>query len=263
MALSSTLRDLLEREAKERDFGVKLERAKRVISACAEYLAPNSTTMFIGQVEPTEELIAAERNGDPDANLSRSREWVAQAWTRARQALLDIATPDDVAGWKPRDPFSAELHPVFVTFLRSDGGSDAVESASQQVATARSELGALRYRLGALFADLQGHVARRQPVRQTPSSEGSTERPATDGTSSATTPQSKERRRFRPSPAPGWIWQVDACDHYKVAASTLDSWNHQGKFAGDARVRDPDVGLIRFKRAELESVLRRRGKLKG
>lgn len=159
MALSREVEVQLKHlQEQERQHGIA-NGARVALDIAARYLTPGTVFCWEGAEPPPAELLTADRKGDAAANRQRSREWVQNAWNRARGAVLALVSVDALGRFvAPKDVLWSDLHPLFVAFAESDASLEEVTRAGTAVAEMREQLGERRHQLGSYFSWLASEL---------------------------------------------------------------------------------------------------------
>ena len=149
------------REQQERR--AELEKmARELFSSTAQYLAPGTVIRWRDEEPATDDLLAADWNGEPEAVRLRSRAWVEHCWSRCRGVILELASVESLEGLvPPSGALWADLHPVFVAYVGSAGDRSPLIKAASEVASIRDELGRHRHQVGSYFSWLASQVLSR------------------------------------------------------------------------------------------------------
>jgi len=133
-------------------------RLRAVLEHNAEYLSSNSILVFVGEEKPSEALLEAERNGNPEASLQRSRGWIQNGWLRAGQSIQDLGLTEVVQHLAVPQVSWMDMHDLFVALIVSGKQGPESERIARKLSAIRMELGTGRYVLGRYFGWLKDQL---------------------------------------------------------------------------------------------------------
>ena len=133
--------------------------ALRLLQACAEHIMirPGSAVWCL---DGESDIAVAERNGRngswPGGNEEVCKSWI-QVICEAREALLQVATPDELDEWSSDNALWNRVHRIFGRLLRSDQMGVASREALDELIQLRIDLGPDRYEINEYFASVRAY----------------------------------------------------------------------------------------------------------